>query len=82
MGTVPTDFSGRDVAKVLRKANYDILSRTGSHVKFGKDVEGEANRRVTVPMKNRIPTGTLRSIAEQAGANDFENFCRWVDENR
>jgi len=82
MGTVPTDFSGRDVGKVLVKANYERISRTGSHAMFGKDVEGEDNRRVTVPMKDRVPIGTLRSIARQAGANDFESFCHWIDENR
>ena len=57
-------------------------SRTGSHVVFGKEVDGEDNRRVTVPLQDRIPIGTLRSIARQAGANDFESFCRWIDENR
>ena len=82
MGTVPTDFSGRDVSKVLSKANYERRSRTGSHVVFGKEVDGEDNRRVTVPLQDRIPIGTLRSIARQAGANDFEAFCRWIDENR
>jgi hypothetical protein len=28
-----------------------------------------------------IPPGTLRSIAEQCGAEDFEAWCRWIDEN-
>lgn len=37
---------------------------------------------VTVPQNDRIPTGTLHSITEQAGANDFEEFCTWIDRNR
>jgi hypothetical protein len=38
---------------------------------------------VTVHMASEddIPTGTLRSIAEQCGAEGFEAWCRWIDEN-
>lgn len=25
--------------------------------------------------------GTLRSIADQCGAEDFEAWCRWIDEH-
>jgi hypothetical protein len=25
--------------------------------------------------------GTLRSIAEQAGAKDFDDFCAWIERN-
>ncbi|MFC7155972.1 type II toxin-antitoxin system HicA family toxin [Halomarina halobia] len=39
-------------------------------------------RTVTVPMHDRIRIGTLKSIAERAGAEDFEAFCRWIDRNR
>jgi len=37
-------------------------------------------RVVTVPMHGEIPTGTLRSIADQCGATDFRAWCRWIDE--
>lgn len=43
--------------------------------------DGEV-RNVTVPMKNRIPEGTLRSIADQCGAADFREWCRWIDTHR
>jgi hypothetical protein len=36
-------------------------------------------RTVTVPMHDRIRTGTLRRIMEQAGGSDFEAFCRWIE---
>ena len=84
MGTVRTTFTGQEVAKVLIKAGYMPTNRTGSHLTVGKPVEGEGYRRVTVPIHpgETIPVGTLRDIADDAGANDFEEFCRWIDNNR
>jgi len=38
-------------------------------------------RTVPVPLHDEIDTGTLRSIANQAGARDFEEFCEWIDRN-
>jgi len=77
-----TDFSGRDVIKVLRKHDYEFVTRTGSHVQM-RDVTETGNvRNVTIPMHDRISTGTLRNIADQCGAKDFEKWCRWIDEHR
>ena len=39
-------------------------------------------RTVSVPRHDRVREGTLRDIAEQAGAKDFDAFCRWIDRNR
>jgi len=39
-------------------------------------------RTVSVPRHDRIDTGTLRNIADQAGAEDFDAFCEWIDRNR
>lgn len=41
-----------------------------------------AARTVPVPLHDEVATGTLRSIAEQAGAQDFDEFCRWIERNR
>jgi predicted RNA binding protein YcfA (HicA-like mRNA interferase family) len=41
----------------------------------------EEKRVVVVPMHDEIDTGTLRSIADQAGALDFDSFCEWLDTN-
>jgi hypothetical protein len=30
-------------------------------------------------MREDIPVGTLQSIAEQCGADDFHAWCEWVD---
>lgn len=32
-------------------------------------------------MHDEITVGTLRDIADQVGANDFESFCEWIDSN-
>lgn len=29
-----------------------------------------------------VTPGTLRSIAEDAGAQDFEEFCKWIGRNK
>lgn len=77
-----TDFSGRDIAKVLLKYGYERRGRTGSHLQL-RDVtdEGEV-RNVTIPMYDRIDVDLLQDIADQCGANDFQKWCEWIDENR
>lgn len=78
------NFSRRDVVKALTKNRFFVVDRTGSHVKLRYDhpTNEDDVRVVSVPMHDRIDVGTLRSIADQAGANDFAAFCRWIDRNR
>ncbi len=38
-------------------------------------------RTVPVPLHDELDTGTLRSIAEEAGARGFEEFCDWIERN-
>lgn len=77
-------FSGRDVVKALTKHRYGIVDRTGSHVKLRYEHPDPTvgPRIVAVPLHDRIKIGTLRSIADQCGAVDFERWCRCLDENR
>lgn len=77
-------FSGREIAKVLRTHGFQPVDRTGSHLKLRwESPDTDEVRVVTVPMKGEddIPTGTLRTIADQRGAGDFEAWCRWIDDN-
>jgi len=83
---VTRDFSGDDITKVLvNVGNFEWIRTTGSHMILrweppdGHDTEP---RSVSVPRHDRVREGTLRDIAEQAGANDFEEFCNWIDRNR
>jgi predicted RNA binding protein YcfA (HicA-like mRNA interferase family) len=79
----PRDFSGEDVAKVLDRHGYQRVRQKGSHMifKYRNEDTGEL-RTVSVPDHDRIRTGTLRKIMEQAGGKDFDAFCRWIDRNR
>ena len=81
---VRTSFSGREIANVLTKFGYVPVDRTGSHLKLRWENEDTGEVRiVSVPMASadEIPTGTLHSIADQCGANDFHEWCRWIDEH-
>jgi len=80
------DFSGDDVISVLCNVGpFHTEKVTGSHAKLRCDPPAHHNtepRVVTVPRDDRIRIGTLQSIADQAGALDFEEFCAWIDRNR
>ena len=39
-------------------------------------------RTVPVPLHDELSTGTLRSIGEQAGMKDFQEFVEWIETNR
>jgi predicted RNA binding protein YcfA (HicA-like mRNA interferase family) len=62
---------------------YERDRQRGSHVilKYKNPDTGEV-RTVTVPLHDRIKIGTLQSIADQCGANDFDEWCLWIDEHR
>lgn len=79
-----TDFSGREVVKVLTRNRFRVVDRAGSHVKlrYEHPTNEDDVRVVSVPMHDSIAIGTLQNIADQAGAKDFEEFCRWIDHNR
>lgn len=76
-------FTGEDVASVLIDMNYYPVDRTGSHLKLRyQHPKTSEIRNVTVPMGGEIQTGTLRNIADQCGAQDFDAFCEWIDDHR
>lgn len=57
------------------------MDQTGSHVKLRYvDPNTGEKRTVTVPLHDEVATDTLRSIAEQAGARDFQEFLDAIDE--
>lgn len=73
-------YSGRDIIKALGNWNYKKVSQKGDHVKlqYIHPVTDE-KRIVIVPLHNELDTGTLKSIAEQAGAEDFQAFLDEMD---
>ena len=79
---VRTTFSGREIISVLRSFGFAPVSRSGSHVRLRYEhPETDEVRIVDVPMHNEVKIGTLRSIADECGAEDFEAWCRWIDEH-
>jgi predicted RNA binding protein YcfA (HicA-like mRNA interferase family) len=83
---VSRDFSGADVVKVLcNVGNYDLDRIRGDHYILVWEPPADHDtdaRTVPVPYHDRISIGTLQEIADQAGAKDFDEFCRWIDRNR
>jgi predicted RNA binding protein YcfA (HicA-like mRNA interferase family) len=80
----PRQFSGRDALKVFDKANWEYAPNAGgSHVVMTKrDHSGQKYTVVILMGKDPIPAGTLNGIMKQAGGSDFDEFCRWIDDNR
>lgn len=77
-------FSGGEVVKVLVNiGGFEWRRTTGdhAHLYYEHPTNPEDRRHVTVPLHDELRTGTLRSIAEDAGARDFDAFCEWIDRN-
>lgn len=74
-------YSGEDIIKALGNWRFQTVDQTGSHVKlrYQHPETGEV-RIVTVPLHDELATGTLREIADQAGADDFQAFLAAIDE--
>nr|WP_276274181.1 type II toxin-antitoxin system HicA family toxin [Halomicroarcula sp. GDY20] len=60
---------------------YQPVDRAGSHLKL-RYVHPETGeiRNVTIPLGKEVSGDTLRNIADQCGANDFQSWCAWIDE--
>jgi predicted RNA binding protein YcfA (HicA-like mRNA interferase family) len=77
-------FSGMGVVKVLVNAGgFEWRRTTGDHAQlyYEHPTNGDDRRHVTVPLHDELRTGTLRDIADSAGANDFDAFREWIDRN-
>jgi len=59
---IPRDVNGHEAARALRRAGYETLRQTGSHLIMRKD-----GRTVVVPQHKPIKPGTLKGMIEQAG---------------
>ena len=77
-------FSGKEVLTVLvNVGGFEWRRTTGDHAQLYLEhpTNEDDKRRVTVPLHDELQTGTLKSIADSAGAADFEAFCDWIDRN-
>jgi len=59
--------------------------RTGSHMILKwvppDDHEEAEQRTVSIPNADSLPHGTLDGISQDAGADDLEEFCEWIESN-
>lgn len=79
---VRTVFSGQEIVKVLIGFGYVPQSHRGSHVRLRyENADTGEVRIVDIPLHDEVKIGTLRSIADQCGANDFHDWCQWIDEH-
>lgn len=73
-----------EVVKVLvNTSGFEWRRTTGDHAQryYEHPTNQDDRRQVTVPLHDELRTGTLRAIADSAGANDFDAFCEWIDRN-
>lgn len=78
---MPRPYSGQELIKALGKWGFKRVGQTGDHVKLRYiDPNTGEKRTVIVPLHDEVSTGTLRSIADQAGADDFQEFLDAIDD--
>jgi len=78
-------FSGFDVVKVMVNSGiYEWVRTNGDHAILRWDLPDNHDsdaRTVPVPLHDELDSGTLRSIGEQAGMKDFDEFRDWIERN-
>lgn len=70
------------VVKVLVNVDGFEWRRTnGDHAQlyYEHPTNEDDRRQVTVLLHDELRPGTVRDIADGAGANDFDAFCEWID---
>ncbi|MBI2597407.1 type II toxin-antitoxin system HicA family toxin [Candidatus Daviesbacteria bacterium] len=74
---MPKLYSARVIIHALQRANFEVISQKGSHIKLHKK-EGEKSSTVIVPNHKEIAIGTFNSILKQAGITRkvLEEFIR------
>lgn len=68
---------------LVNAGGFEWRRTTGDHARLYYDhpTNEDDRRQVTVPLHDELRTGTLRDIADDAGACDFEAFCELIDRN-
>lgn len=82
---VTREFSGEGSEIDRSVPGTSDTAASGSHaiVEWTTPADhGTESRRVTLSIHGRIGLGTLRNVAEQAGADEFDALCGWRERNR
>lgn len=82
IAVVRTTFSGREIISVLTGFGYVPQSHRGSHVRLRyENPDTGETRLVDVPLHDEVAIGTLHSIADQCNAEEFHEWCAWIDDH-
>ena len=65
-------LSGRDVAAALVQFGFEVVATRGSHSKLRRTLPTGERQTLTIPLHQKLVTGTLHAIYRQA--------CRYVPE--
>ena len=57
---LPRDLGGDELAKILKKYNFQITRQTGSHIRLTSAIKGEHH--ITIPKHKPLKIGTLNNI--------------------
>ena len=69
-------FLSREIISALTDFGYVPQSHRGSHVRLRyENADAGDVRNVDVPLHSEIRIGTLHSIADQCGAEEFQAWC-------
>ena len=64
---VPRDCNGADLARALRRLDYEIIRQTGSHVRLTTQRGGEHH--LTIPNHRPLKVGLLNSLLKEVAAH-------------
>lgn len=84
---MPPDFSGEEVYKAMVNSTvgWYPIRRVGDHIILKweppDDHDDSEPRTVSIPLHESLATGTLNGISKDAGANNFDEFCAWIESN-
>ena len=70
MPKIPRDISGRELAQLLDKYEYEIKRETVSHIRLVSEMRGKEHK-ITIPDHSPIKIGTLNNIL-----NDLADYLK------
>ena len=70
MPKIPRDISGRELAQLLDKYEYEIKRETGSHMRLVSEIR-DKDHKITIPDHSPIKIGTLNNIL-----NDLADYLK------
>mgnify|MGYP001363841446 CR=1 FL=1 len=65
MGSKLKVLSGQDLTKIFSNFGFNVIAQKGSHMKLRRVILGN-NENLIIQNSKEIPTGTLKSIFNQA----------------